>query len=182
MRGSLNGRTDPLLAVWVEVAVLQLFEILQRMEMSRVFVVVGCAVLVGLSGCNAHVEDTRPGQPVKTRQVAFQEILKVFEPMGVMLRTDKYEADRFAALAAELTVKRDQPWTHFSADTNYPPTKAQEAVWSQADEFERKKQAFIAATDVLNAAAKTKDMEAASKAYFEVYDTCKSCHNQFKKR
>jgi uncharacterized protein YceK len=55
--------------------------------MSRGFVVVWFAVLVGLSGCNAHVEDTRPGQPVKTRQVAFQEILKVFEPMGVMLRT-----------------------------------------------------------------------------------------------
>ncbi len=144
--------------------------------------VVGFVGLLGLSGCNAHVEDTRPGQPVKTRQVAFQEILKVFEPMGVMLRTNNYEPDRFAALAAELTVKREHPWAHFSADTNYPPTKAEEAVWTQADEFERKKQAFIAATEQLDAAAKTKTMEVASKAYFEVYDTCKSCHSQFKKR
>ncbi len=150
--------------------------------MSRGFVVVWCAVLVGLSGCNAHVEDTRPGQPVKTRQVAFQEILKVFEPMGVMLRTDTYEPDRFATLAAELTIKREHPWAHFSADTNYPPTRAKEVVWSQADEFEQKKLAFIAATEQLNAAAKTKNMEVANKAYFEVYDTCKSCHSQFKER
>jgi cytochrome c556 len=150
--------------------------------MPRGYVAVWFAVLVGLSGCNAHVEDTRPGQPVKTRQVAFQEILKVFEPMGVMLRTSNYEPDRFAALAAELTIKREQPWTHFSADTNYPPTKAEEAVWSQADDFEQKKLAFITATEQLNAAAKKRNMDAASKAYFEVYDTCKSCHSQFKKR
>jgi len=150
--------------------------------MTRGFVLVWIAVLLGLSGCNAHVEDTRPGQPVKTRQVAFQEILKVFEPMGVMLRTDTYEPDRFAALAAELTIKRERPWAHFSADTHYPPTKAKEAVWTEADEFEQKKQAFIAATEQLNVAAQTKNMEAAKKAYFEVYDTCKSCHSQFRTR
>ena len=150
--------------------------------MTRGFVLVWIAVLLGLSGCNAHVEDTRPGQPVKTRQVAFQEILKVFEPMGVMLRTDTYEPDRFAALAAELTTKRERPWAHFSADTYYPPTKAKEAVWTEADEFERKKQAFIAATEQLNVAAQTKKMEVANKAYFEVYDTCKSCHSQFRTR
>ena len=37
-----------------------------------------------LTGCG-EVEDTRPGQPVKQRQVAFKEIVKTFEPMGVML-------------------------------------------------------------------------------------------------
>jgi len=138
--------------------------------------------LSGLLACSSEVEDTRPGQPVKTRQNAFQEILKVFEPMGVMLRTNHYEPEKFAALAAELITKRHAPWVHFGADTNYPPTKAKPEVWSQADEFDRKQQAFLAATDELNTAAQTRKEDVAAKAYFKAYDTCKSCHEQFKNR
>ena len=69
-------------------------------------------------------EDTRPGQPVKQRQQAFKEIIKSFEPMGVMLRKGSYEADRFLAFAEKLHAARELPWRHFGADTNYPPTKA----------------------------------------------------------
>jgi len=150
--------------------------------MLRVSMIFSIIALIGLQGCSTKIEDTRPGQPVKTRQVAFQEILKVFEPMGVMLRTDQYEPDRFAALAAELMTIRDAPWVHFGPDTNYPPTKAQDALWTQMDEFEQKKRAFFAATEALNSAAQTKEKELASPAYFKAYDTCKSCHDQFKKR
>ena len=54
-----------------------------------------------LTGCG-EVEDTRPGQPVKQRQVAFKEIVKTFEPMGVMLRKDRYDADKFLPMAEAL--------------------------------------------------------------------------------
>jgi len=150
--------------------------------MLRDFMILSMVALSGLQGCTAQIEDTRPGQPVKTRQIAFQEILKTFEPMGVMLRTDGYEPDRFADLAAELMMKREAPWVHFAPDTDYPPTKAQAVVWTQADEFEQRKLAFLAATEALNTAAKTKNKDQASSAYFKAYDTCQSCHDQFKKR
>jgi cytochrome c556 len=152
------------------------------MNMLRVAMIFSFVALSGLQGCTGQIEDTQPGQPVKTRQVAFQEILKVFEPMGVMLRTNQYEPERFAALAAELLTVRNAPWFHFGPDTNYPPTKAQAIVWTQSDEFEAKKSAFFAATDALNTAAQTKEKDLASPAYFKAYDTCKSCHDQFKKR
>lgn len=139
-------------------------------------------MIAGLSACGQPVEDTRPGQPVKTRQTAFKEILKVFEPMGTMLRTSSYHADRFAALAAELVARRDLPWAHFGADTNYPPTKAKPTVWSKPEAFERERVAFFAATDALLVAAQTREVEAASKAYFKVYDLCQSCHREFKEK
>lgn len=139
-------------------------------------------MIAGLSACGQPVEDTRPGQPVKTRQTAFKEILKVFEPMGTMLRTNSYHADRFAALAAELVARRDTPWAHFAADTNYPPTKAKPTVWSKPEQFERERVAFFAATDALLVAAETREVEAASKAYFTVYDLCQSCHREFKEK
>jgi cytochrome c556 len=140
------------------------------------------AMVMGLSACGRPVEDTRPGQPVKTRQTAFKEMLKVFEPMGTMLRTHSYDADRFAALAQELVAKRAAPWPHFAADTCYPPTKARPEVWSKPEQFERERQAFYAATDELLAAAQTREVQAASKAYFKVYDLCQSCHREFKEK
>jgi len=134
-----------------------------------------------LTACG-EVEDTRPGQPVKTRQTAFKEIVKAFEPMGVMLRENRYDADKFAAHAERLVAKRDGPWSHFGPDTNYPPTKATPEVWKQPEQFEKDKQAFLAATDALLAAARSKDKAQSEAAYDKVHEACKTCHKQFKER
>ena len=128
-------------------------------------------VVATLAGCG-EVEDTRPGQPVKQRQMAFKEIVKTFEPMGVILRKDRYEADKFLPMAEALIAKRDGPWSHFGADTNYPPTKATPEVWKQPEEFEKNKLAFIAATDALLAAAKNKDKAEVEKTYDAVHEAC----------
>lgn len=134
-----------------------------------------------LAGCG-EVEDTRPGQPVKHRQVAFKEIVKTFEPMGVMLRKGTYDADKFLPMAEALLAKRDGPWEHFGADTNYPPTKATPEVWKQPEEFEKNKKAFITATDALLVAAQSKDKAQVEKTYDAVHEACKTCHKQFKER
>lgn len=149
---------------------------MSRLVVSALFIALTAAA------CSGPVEDTRPGQPVKHRQEAFKAVLRAFEPMGVMLRENKYQADKFATLAAELVARRDAPWSLFGADTNYPPTKAKPAVWSEADGFERERVAFIAATDALLAAAQTHDQAQAKAAYEKVYDSCKSCHDRFKEK
>jgi cytochrome c556 len=136
----------------------------------------------GLLTACGEAEDTRPGQPVKHRQVAFKEIVKTFEPMGVMLRKGEYNADKFLPLAEALLAKRDGPWEHFGPDTNYPPTKSTPEVWKQPEEFEKDKKAFIAATDALLVAARNKDKAQVEKAYDAVHDACKTCHKQFKER
>ena len=143
-----------------------------------------CTLLLAaltLTACG-EVEDTRPGQPVKHRQVAFKEMIKAFEPMGTMLRTNRYEAEKFEKLAIELVSKRDAPWSHFGPDTNYPPTKAKPEVWSKADEFEKEKQAFLVASDKLLAAAKTRQRAPAEAAYIETYERCQSCHKTFRQK
>jgi cytochrome c556 len=137
---------------------------------------------VALLAACGEVEDTRPGQPVKTRQVAFKEIVKAFEPMGVMLRENRYDADKFAMHAERLMARRDAPWSHFGPDTNYPPTKATPEVWKQPEQFEKDKQAFLSATDALLAAAQRKDKEQSAAAYDKVHEACKTCHKQFKER
>jgi cytochrome c556 len=114
--------------------------------------------------------------------VAFKEIVKTFEPMGVMLRKGTYDADKFLPMAEALVAKRDGPWAHFGADTNYPPSKSTAEVWKQPEEFEKDKKAFITATDALLVAAQSKDKAQVEKAYDAVHEACKTCHKQFKER
>ena len=143
----------------------------------------GLALLsVALLTACGEPEDTRPGQPVKHRQQAFKEIIKSFEPMGVMLRKGDYDADRFLGFAEKLQASRDLPWSHFGADTNYPPTKAKPELWQQPEKFEADKQAFLKASEALFAAAQSKDNARVQTAYEAVHDTCKTCHDHFKAR
>jgi cytochrome c556 len=141
-----------------------------------------CLLTAAMLTACGEVEDTRPGQPVKHRQVAFKEIVKTFEPMGVMLRKETYKADKFLPMAEALVAKRDGPWAHFGADTNYPPSKSTAEVWKQPEEFEKNKKAFITATDALLVAAQSKDKAQVEKAYDAVHEACKTCHKQFKER
>lgn len=137
---------------------------------------------VTLIAACGEVEDTRPGQPVKTRQEAFKAIIRSFEPMGVMLRKGDYKADKFLAMTEDLIAQRDGPWSHFGTDTDYPPTKATAEVWRQPEKFTEAKAAFIAATDKLLIAAQTKDRKQLDKPYQAVYDTCQDCHKTFRRR
>lgn len=140
----------------------------------------GSLAFWGLYGCSAKVEDTRPGKPVQSRQDAFHEILREFEPMGVMLRTRTYQAEPFARHAERLYALRNTPWPHFGPDTLYPPSKAKPAVWSEPERFAAERDAFLAAVEALRAVAR--DEEAARPAYFKLHETCKSCHDHFKGR
>lgn len=135
-----------------------------------------------LAACGGEPEDTRPGQPVAHRRAAFKEMIKNFEPMGTMLRKEEFNPAKFESLVARFLAARDQPWQYFAPDTQYPPSKATDAVWSQPEKFEAGKKAFFAATDKLKAASGTKDAKVAEAAFAEVEKTCRDCHDTFKTR
>ncbi len=139
-----------------------------------------CAGL--LTACS-EPEDTHPGQPVKTRQAAFKALLRSFEPMGTMLRTQRYDAKAFKVLAEQMKETEQAPWSHFGPDTAYPPSKAKPEVWSDSATFEKEKEAFLKATSAFHErveqSAQLPEIEA---AYQKVYDACQSCHKQFKQK
>lgn len=137
--------------------------------------------LLLLAACGP-VQDTRPGQPVAHRQTAFKDILKTFEPMGLMLRDDKFNPQTFQTLASQLLEKRDGPWSYFGKDTDYPPSRAKSELWQEDGKFEAAKQDFFKATDKLAIAAKSGEREKAEAAYKAVEESCKSCHRAYKSR
>jgi cytochrome c556 len=152
------------------------------MRISALFLL--SAVLV--AACGGEPEDTRPGQPVAHRRAAFNELIKNFEPMGVMLRANEYNGAKFRTLAMNVVALRDEPWKYFTPDTLYPPSHAKAEVWTQAEKFESEKKVFFKATDKLAAAMGTPDAppneRVAQVAFAAVEDTCKSCHKAFKTR
>ncbi|WP_454456285.1 c-type cytochrome [Thauera phenylacetica] len=134
-----------------------------------------------LFACSSEPPDTHPDKPVTQRRDAFKAMLRSTEPMSTMLKDRRFDADRFASLADQLAAARETPWKHFGADTNYPPTKARPTVWEKPDEFERRRSEFISATDRLLAAAAARSETQARSALAAVQDSCKACHNDFRR-
>lgn len=137
------------------------------------------ALTAGLAGC-AEPEDTRPGQPVAHRKKAFKAMFQVFDPMGAMLKKDTLDMPTLQALAKQLAEKKDVPWQYFGPDTQYPPSHAKDAVWSERARFQKIRDDFLAASDSLVAAVAKADRPTIQAAYDKLHATCETCHKAFK--
>lgn len=138
-----------------------------------------CAVLLG--ACSDRVKDTHPQQLVSKRQALFKQFTKTLEPMGLVARErqDYVKAD-FLASAVALQELSSQPWAYFTADGNYPPTRAKPEVWSQAAEFKKAQDTYLAAIDTLVQRAGSAELPAIRASVEAVQKSCKSCHDQFR--
>lgn len=126
-------------------------------------------------------KDTHPGQPVTKRKLVFKQILRNFEPMGMVVRGRKpYQKDQFLQYAVELQTLSTQPWKYFTPDSNYSPTRAKPEVWQKPAQFKQAQQKFIAASAQLVEGAKTGNMDVIRADYGKVADSCKACHREFR--
>ena len=163
------------IARWLIIAHVKL----TGLTMLRKTILVATLPLLLLTACG-EPEDTRPGQPVAQRRAAFKEILKSFEPMGLQLRNQRYDEKQFLVLANNLNKAKEVPWSHFAPDTNYPPSKAKAAVWSEPEKFETSRQSFFKAAEALVMAAESRNVKQITSAYETLHDTCRTCHKSFK--
>ena len=124
--------------------------------------------------------DTHAGQPVAHRRAAFKKILLAFEPIGVQLREKQYNSNRLIDQAKLLASLKNDPWSYFDADTNYPPTHAKAKIWSDPDQFRAAQQTFVQAVDRFALVVEDHDETHAKAAYEAVQDSCRNCHKAFK--
>jgi cytochrome c556 len=140
-----------------------------------------CSLLLG--GCGDSVKDTHPQQLLSQRQAIFKKMTKTLEPLGMVARGHKdYVRGQFVEGAQELKDLSSQPWVFFSADGNYPPTKAKPEVWSQPAEFKQATDDYLASVDKLVEVSGSADMPGISAAVDAVETSCKSCHDQFRNK
>jgi cytochrome c556 len=140
------------------------------------------AALLTLSACSdTAVPDTHPQRWVSQRQAVFKDFTRTLEPMGLAARERRpYNPSEFAGSALALQALARKPWPLFPADSQYPPTRAQPAVWTEPAAFEQAQQAYLAAVDALVLAAQTGKLEAVRPAVGQVQQACKSCHDRFR--
>lgn len=154
---------------------------MSRLRLSaRPSLLLAALVPLWLAACGEPPDD-RPGQPVAHRRAAFHDILKAFEPIGPALQAKQYPADQVAAQAKRLNELKDGPWQYFLPDTNYPPTRATDKVWSEPGKFEALRQDFLKATQELAEAAARRDEAQVRAAYDRLHQTCRDCHKGFRK-
>ena len=134
-----------------------------------------------LGACSEGPKDTHPQQLLTKRIAIFKKMTKTLEPLGLVVRgRQDYVKSEFVDGAQALKDLSTQPWVYFTADGNYPPTRAKPEVWSKPDEFKQAQNKFLASVDKLVAVSDSADMAAIGTAVDAVQKSCKSCHEQFR--
>ncbi len=134
-----------------------------------------------LGACSDRVKDTHPQQLVSKRQAIFKKFTKSLEPLGMVARDRQdYVRVEFMANAQALQELSTQPWAYFTADGNYPPTRAKPEVWRQAADFKQAQVSYLAAVDQLVNVSGSNDMPAIRSSVDAVQKSCKSCHDKFR--
>jgi cytochrome c556 len=151
------------------------------MPISKSLSLLVIAAVLALTACS-EAPDTHPAQPVTKRQALFKQFTRTLEPMGMVARDRKaYNPVEFKASALELEKLAAQPWSYFTPDSNYQPTRAALAVWTQAAEFKQAQEAFLAKVGQLVKAADGGNLDVIRATVNAVQSSCKTCHDQFRK-
>lgn len=149
--------------------------------MQKLTLITVIATTTLLGACSDRVKDTHPQQLVSKRVAIFKQFTKALEPMGLVARErQSYVKADFMAQAQALQTLSSQPWAYFTADGNYPPTRAKPEAWSKADEFKKAQDTYLAEVDQLVKVSGSADMPAILASVEAVQKSCKSCHDQFR--
>ena len=134
-----------------------------------------------LTACSDEAKDTHPDQPVTKRRAILKQFTKTLEPMGLVARDRAtYNPREMNQNALELQKLSTQPWPLFTADSNYPPTRAKPAVWSNPTEFKDAQQDYQVKVGELVKASQSGDLDAVKASINAVENSCKACHTQFR--
>ncbi len=134
-----------------------------------------------LTACGPGAKDSHPQQLLTKRIAIFKNFTKTLEPMGLVARDRKeYVKAEFAAQAQALQELSTQPWPYFSADGNYPPTRAKPEVWTNASGFKNAQDNYLVAVNQLVTASGNADLPAIRNSVDAVQKSCKNCHDQFR--
>ena len=141
------------------------------------------AVATLLASGPAAAQFKNPDDAIEYRQGALAVMGNHFGRIGAMVN-GKVPFDAKAAQAnADLVATLSRlPWSAFIEGSDKGDTNARPEVWSQPDKFKAASQRLVEATARLAEAAKSGQPDALKAAYGAAGDTCKSCHDDFRKK
>ncbi|UTH72961.1 cytochrome c [Chromobacterium sp. IIBBL 290-4] len=120
--------------------------------------------------------------PISQRKEVFKQYKPVVGAMGKMVKGDTpYNKEEFAKLAGKLDELSQQPWQYFTPGSDAGKTDAKPEIWSKPADWQKAVDNHKAATAKLKQAAQTGDLAAIKKQFADTSQTCKACHQSFRK-
>jgi cytochrome c556 len=136
-------------------------------------------ILIAASPASAQFQ--KPEDAIKYRQSAFSLIGTHFGRIGAVVKGEvPYNKDDVAKNAAIIATLSTLPWQAFGAGTE--GGKAQPGIWTEAAKFKTGSEKMQTAIAELNQAAQSGNLESIKKAFSAAGQTCKACHDDFRKK
>ena len=134
-----------------------------------------------LSPLAAHAQFAKSEDAIKYRQSTFIVMAAHFSRIGAVVKGEKpFNKDEVAANAAVVTSLAHLPWQAFGAGTE--GGKSLPEIWKEADKFKAGADKMEKAVAELNTAAKSGNLEAIKKTFGAAGQTCKACHDNYRKK
>mgnify|MGYP000237504329 FL=1 len=129
----------------------------------------------------AQAQFSKPEDAIKYRQSSFTVMANHFSRIGAVVKGEKpFNKEEVAANAAVVASLSHLPWSAFGPGTE--GGKAQPEIWKEADKFKAAGDKMQKAVADLNTAAKSGDLETIKKAFGATGQTCKACHDNYRKK
>ncbi|QWD79373.1 cytochrome c [Polynucleobacter sp. MWH-Spelu-300-X4] len=129
----------------------------------------------------AQAQFSKPEDAIKYRQASFTVMANHFSRIGAVVKGEKpFNKEEVAANAAVVASLSHLPWSAFGPSTE--GGKAQPEIWKEADKFKAAGDKMQKAVADLNTAAKSGDLETIKKAFGATGQTCKACHDNYRKK
>ena len=124
----------------------------------------------------------KPEDAVKYRKAAFTVMGAHFGRIGAMANgRAPFDAAVAADNAAVVEAMSKLPWAAFGEGTDKGDTRAKPAVWSEQAKFREGAEKMQAEVSKLTAATKTGNLDAVKTAFGAAGQTCKACHDAYRK-
>lgn len=143
------------------------------------------AALVGataLLSTPAMAQFQKPEDAIKYRKASFTVMAAHFGRIGAMVNNRApFDAKVAADNAAMVETMSKLPWAAFGAGTDKGDTRALPAIWTEQAKFKEGADKLQADVAKLSAAARTGNLDAIKTAFGAAGQTCKACHDGYRK-
>jgi cytochrome c556 len=144
---------------------------------------IGIAALTfSLSCTSAVAQFAKAEDAIKYRESAMTLIGSHFGRMGpVAKQAVSFDAEQIKASVAILNTLATLPWAAFP-DGSQGNSRSRDEVWSDPQGFKQAQDKFLASLEKLTAAAESGDFDAFRVGFGTVGQSCKACHDSYRKR
>jgi cytochrome c556 len=143
---------------------------------------VATALALAIAATSAWAQFRKPEEAIKYRQGAMFVMANHFARIGAMVNGRvPFDADAVRANADIVALLAKLPFAGFIEGTDKGDTKAEAEIWTEPDKFRAATQKMQDEVARLNAAAKTGNLAQIKTAFGAVGESCKSCHDNYRK-